>query len=82
VLQRGAQGREFRRACQLGPALLHPLGGGVRERGDRRAAFGEEDQLRAMVARVRAALDVAGPLELVDGLGHGLLAHARQLGQP
>jgi hypothetical protein len=56
--------------------LLDARGGRVRERLDRLAALGEEDQPRAAVARVRAALDVAHALELADRLGHRLLAHA------
>jgi len=52
--------------------------------GDRRdggAALGEEHQARAAVARVGAALDVAGALELLDCLGHRLLAHPGPLGE-
>jgi hypothetical protein len=40
----------------------------MRDLGHRGAAFGEEHQLRAAVARVRATLDVAGALELTDRL--------------
>jgi hypothetical protein len=45
------------------------------------AALGEEDQPRAAVARVWAALDVAHALELSDRLGHRLLAHSGELGK-
>ncbi len=35
-----------------------------------------------MVARVRPALDIARPFQLIYGLGHRLLAHPGQLGEP
>jgi aminopeptidase N len=80
--QRVAQRLELRRAGQLGPVLFHAPGGRVRDRRDRRAAFGEKDQPGAMIARVRLALDVPGSLKLVHRLGHRLLAHVSQLGEP
>ena len=49
--------------------------------GDRAPPCRQEDQLGTLVPRVRPPLDVAGPLELIDGLGHRLLAHVGQLGQ-
>jgi two-component sensor histidine kinase len=79
--QRGAQRLHLVCARQLRPALFDARGRRVRDRRDRAAAFGQEDQPRAAVARVRAALDVARALELVDRLRHRLLAHARQLGE-
>ena len=39
----------------------------------------EDDQPGAAISRVGAPLDVAQPFELLDGLGHRLLAH---VGQP
>jgi hypothetical protein len=47
----------------------------VRDRWNPLAPCGEEDQLRPAVRWVWAALDVAGPLELLDGLRHRLLAN-------
>lgn len=54
----------------------------MRDGGDRRAALGEEHQPRAVVTRVRAALHIAGALKLIDRLGHRLLAHPGQFGEP
>ena len=51
-------------------------------RGDRRAALGEEHEPGAVVARVGAALHIASALKLIDRLGHRLLAHPGQLGEP
>jgi hypothetical protein len=45
------------------------------------AARREEHQPRAVVARVRAALDVARALELVGGLGHRLAGYVLYTGQ-
>jgi hypothetical protein len=42
----------------------------------------EEHQPRAKVTRVRAALDVAHLLELLDGLGHRLPDHVRRDSAP
>ena len=49
--------------------------------GDGLASLGEEHQPRPAVARVWAALYVAHVLELLDRLGHGLLAHAGKLSE-
>ena len=81
VQERGAQRFQFLGAGELRPALLHPRGGRVRDRLDGLAAFGEEHQPRAAVARVRPPLDVAHALELLDGLRHRLLAHACEIGE-
>jgi hypothetical protein len=45
------------------------------------ASLGRDDQLRAAVARVGAALDVAGLLELVDDAPDDLLVPSREPGE-
>jgi DNA-binding MarR family transcriptional regulator len=79
--QRCAQRLQFLGAGQLRPMLLDRGGRGVRDWSDRQSSRSEEHQLGAVVERVRLALDVAHALELIDRLGHRLLAHPGEVGE-
>lgn len=63
------------------PMLLDTAAGGDRDRADRFPFWRQEDELRAPIGWVGSPLDVAGALELRDGLGRRLLAHMRQSGE-
>ncbi len=63
---------------QLGPLFLDAAAGGDGDRADGLALWGEEDELGTAIGRIWPALKVAGALELGDGLGRRLFAHASQ----
>src|SRR5258708_32928992 len=71
--QRGAQRLQLVRARQLRPMFLDELRGRVRHWPDGLAALCEEHQPRAAIVRVRAPIDVAHALQLIDRLSHRLL---------
>jgi len=81
ALKGAAKRLDLLRARELGPALLDAATGGDGDRPDRLAPPGEEDESRTAITRVGAALEVSGALELLDGLGRRLLAHASEPGQ-
>jgi hypothetical protein len=64
-----------------GPFLFHTgdLGGTDRNGSD--AAWGDADQPGPAVRGIHHALDVAGPLELVDQEAGGLLGNLGSLGE-
>jgi hypothetical protein len=64
-----------------GPLRLHFRHGGLGDRDGGGGAGTDPDQPGPGVRRVRRALDVAGPLELVDEEACGLLGDLRLLGQ-